>query len=34
MIEVPGASSDTILFPGATTSGFMMKSNIVGPREL
>ena len=30
----PCASSDTILLPGATTSGFSSMSYRVGPREL
>src|SRR5687768_9276111 len=30
----PGASSPTILFPGATRSGLTNPSNHVGPREL
>src|SRR5262252_3062604 len=30
----PAASSDTILLPGAATAGFIVKSYLVGPREL
>src|ERR1051326_1971563 len=33
-IVLPGASSDTMRFPGATRSGFTMWSSNVGPFEL
>ena len=32
--RLPGADSETMPVPGATTSGFAMKSIAVGPREL